>query len=146
MFSANQQANTLERLAAENRADRAPYLAASHGWLANPESYTTGPGQAAMKGTLAGLSSRFGNPIGSPAALEIATNAGLRQWQDAVTGFGNIGVSGADTRATLGTGAATATARGVGDLAEGISDVTNPRPTLADLLRQYRQATGMSLT
>ena len=138
MFSANQQANTLERLAAENRADRAPYLTASQGWLADPESYVAGPGQAAMKGTLAGLSAKYGNPIGSPTAMAISNEAALRDWRDAVTGFGNMGLSGADTRANLGMAGATADANKWTTLAGGVSDIINPRRSLADLLREYK--------
>src|SRR3990167_1913332 len=138
MFSSNQQANTLERLAAENRADRAPYLAASQSWLADPESYVAGPGAAAMKGTLAGLSAKFGNPIGSPTAMAISNEAALRDWRDAVTGFGNMGLSGADTRANLGIGAAQAQGNIYGNLAGGISEIINPPRSLADLLREYK--------
>ena len=138
MFSANQQANTLERLAAENRADRLPYLQASQGYLADPESYVSGPGAAAMKGTLAGLSAKFGNPIGSPTAMAISNEAALRDWRDAVTGFGNMGLSGADTRANLGMAGATADANKWTTLAGGISNVVNPPRSLADLLREYK--------
>jgi hypothetical protein len=138
MYSSNQQANTLERLAAENRADRAPYLEASKGYLANPESYGAGPGKAAMNSTLAALSAKFGNPIGSGTALQLATDAGLRDWRDAVTGFGNMGLSGADTRANLGIGAAGATRDMWGNLAAGVSDIINPKKSLADLLREYK--------
>src|SRR3990167_4525951 len=144
MYSSNQQANTLERLAAENRADRAPYLAASQGWLANPESYVSGPGQAAMKGTLAGLSAKYGNPISSPTALAISSEAALRDWRDAVTGMGNIGVSGADTRANLGMAGAQATGNIWTNLAGGVSDIINPKQSLADLLRQYKLSIGRS--
>jgi hypothetical protein len=139
MYSANQQANTLADLAEKNRLERAPYLSASQGWLANPESYMQGPGAAAMKSTLAGLSSKFGNPIGSPAAMEISNQAALQNWQNAVTGIGNMGLSGADTRANLGVQAAGAQGNVLTNLAGGISNVINPTPTLADLLKQYRQ-------
>jgi len=138
IYSANQQSDTLARLAAENRADRAPYLQASQDWLANPSSYVEGPGQAAMKGTLAGLSAKFGNPIGSPTAMAISSEAALRDWRDAVTGFGNMGLSGADTRANLGVAGAAADASRYTTAAGGLSDIINPRRSLSDLLREYR--------
>jgi hypothetical protein len=138
MYSANQQSGALERLAEQSRADRAPYLQASQGWLANPQSYIEGPGQAALQGTLAGLSAKFGNPIGSGTALQLATGAGLQNWQNAVTGFGNLGLSGEDTRAQLGMGAAQAGADMWGNLGGGISRVVNPPRSLADLMREYR--------
>lgn len=142
MFSANQQANTLERLAQENRADRLPYLQASQGYLADPGSYLAGPGQAAMKGTLARLSATHGNPIGSPTAMAISNEAALRDWRDAVTGFGNMGLSGADTRANLGMAGARATGDIYSNLAGGISDIVNPRRSLADLAREYNLSIG----
>ena len=138
IYSSNQKANTLEKLAAESRADRAPYLQASQGWLANPSSYMQGPGQAAMKGTLAGLSATFGNPIGSGAALQLGNEAALRNWQNAVTGFGNLGLAGEDTRAQLNVGAAQSDADRWSTLAGGVSDILNPRKSTADYLREYK--------
>jgi len=140
MYSANQQANTLADLAEKSRADRAPFLGRANEWLTNPSAYIEGPGQAAMKGTLAGLSAKFGNPIGSGAALQFATDAGLRDWRDAVTGMANLGLSGEDTRARLGIGAAGAEADMWSNLGGGISEIVNPRRSLADLLREYRSA------
>lgn len=144
MFSSNQQANTLERLAAENRADRLPYLQASQGYLADPESYWQGPGQASLDANLRRLSASHGNPISSPTALGIASQAGLMDWRDAITGFGNMGLSGADTRANLGVGAAGAQANMWGNLAGGVSDLINPRKSLADLMREYAITVGGS--
>src|SRR3990167_9790950 len=140
MYSANQQANTLADLAEKSRADLAPFLGRANEWLTNPSAYTEGPGQAAMKGTLAGLSPTFGNPIGSGAALQFATDAGLRDWRDAVTGMANLGLSGEDTRARLGIGAAGAQADMWSNLGGGVSELVNPRRSLADLLREYRSA------
>ena len=142
MFSANQKSNSLERLAAENRADRAPFLGAATNWLNNPEAYWSGPGQASLDANLRRLSASHGNPISSPTALGIASKAGLMDWRDAVTGFGNMGLSGADTRANLGIGAAGAQADIWGNLAGGISDIVNPRRSLADLMRDYSLMVG----
>lgn len=142
MFSANQQARTLGDIAERSRADRAPFLARANEWLVNPEAYGTGPGQAAMKSTLAGLSARYGNPIGSGTALSIATDAGLRDWRNAVTGMANLGLAGEDIRAQLETGAARSKGDIWSNLAGGVSQLINPRQSLADLLREYRLVVG----
>ena len=65
-------------------------------------------------------------------------------WRDAITGFGNMGLSGADTRANLGVGAAGAQANMWGNLAGGVSDLINPRKSLADLMREYAITVGGS--
>ena len=140
MYSAGQQANSLERLAEQARVERAPFLSKANEWLANPQAYAEGPGQAAMKGTLAGLSAKFGNPIGSGAALQYATDAGLRDWRDAVTGMGNLGLAGQDLRANLGVGAAARTGDIYTTLGGGVSRIANPPRSLADLLRDYRSS------
>ena len=137
-YSANQQSNALENIAAQSRADRAPFLGAATNYLNNPSAYIEGPGQAAMKGTLAGLSAKFGNPIGSGAALQFATDAALGDWRNAVTGFANIGLSGEDSRNQLLAGAAGRQGDIYSTIAGGASDLINPRRSLADLAREYR--------
>mgnify|MGYP001593041012 CR=1 FL=1 len=141
-FSANQRSNSLEKLAEQNRAERAPFLGAATNWLNNPEAYWSGPGQASLDANLRRLSASHGNPISSPTALGIASKAGLMDWRDAVTGFGNMGLSGADTRANLGIGAAGAQADIWGNLAGGISDIVNPRRSLADVMKEYSLMVG----
>ena len=91
----------LSEIAEKQRAERAPFLNKSLEWLNNPTAYAEGPGMASMEGVLAGLSSKFGNPIGSGAALSLATQAGLRDWRDAYTGAANIGLAGSDSRARI---------------------------------------------
>ena len=147
MFSANRQANTLQDLLDRTRADRAPFLSKANEWLANPEAYLTGPGASAMKGTLSGLSARFGNPIGSPTALAISNEAGLRDWRNAVTGMANLGLGGEDVRAQLGITGTGVREGALTTLAGGVSEILNPKPSLADLLRQiYGRGTVGSLT
>jgi hypothetical protein len=140
MYSSNKMADTIRGISAENRADRLPYLNASLGYLNDPASYGAGPGMAATKNVLGALGAKFGNPIGSGTALQLATDAGLRDWREAVTGFGNMGLSGADTRARLGVEGAQANADVYSNLAGGISELINPKPrqqTLADLWRSF---------
>lgn len=141
MGASNQQAKTLADIANQNRADRLPYLNKSMEYLNNPEAYGAGPGQAAMKSTLQGLSTR-GNPLGSGTSLQLATDAGLRDWRDAVTGFGNMGLSGSDTRANLGMASANATKDMWSNLAGGVSDLVNPKKSIADWMREYKLITG----
>jgi len=142
MYSSNQNANALRDIANQSRQDRAPFLGKANEWLANPEAYGAGPGRAAVNTTLGALGARFGNPIGSGTALQLATDAGLRDWRSAVTGFGNLGLSGEDTRATLLSGAAGKDADVYSNLAGGVSDLLNPKrtSTLADLYRQYQMS------
>ena len=137
MFSSNQQAKTLADLAEKTRLERAPFLGKANEWLLNPEAYGAGPGRAAMESTLAGLSAQYGNPIGSGTALSIATDAGLRDWRNAVTGMANLGLGGQDLRAHLETGAAGKTGDIWSNLAGGVSRLINAPKSLADLLREY---------
>ena len=136
MLASRQRANSLQGLSDRDFALRAPFYNKSIEYLNNPEAYGAGPGMAATKNTLAALGSRFGNPIGSGTALQLATDAGLRDWRDAVTGFGNMGLAGADTRASLGAQAANANADVWSNLGGGISDIINPKRSfkLSDLL------------
>jgi hypothetical protein len=137
-YSANERERTIRDELGRQRQERSPYLQASQGWLANPNSYLEGPGQAAMGATLQGLSAQHGNPIGSGTALALGNQAGLMNWQNAVTGLGNMGLSGQDTRANLATAGANARGDMWSNVAGGISDITNPRSSAADLMRQYR--------
>ena len=142
MFGANQQANSLERLAEQTRAERAPFLQAGTNWLQNPDAYWQGPGQASLDANLRRLSASHGNPISSPTALGIASQAGLQDWRNAWSTAGNLGLGGQDIRANLGTGAARAEADIWGNLAGGVSDIINPRKSLADLMREYAVTVG----
>src|SRR3990167_253671 len=135
-YASSEQADAIRDLANAARADRAPFLGAATGYLNDPESYYAGPGMASMKGVLQGLSSKFGNPIGSPTALGIATEAGMRDWRDAVTGFGNLGLAGEDTRANLGLSAINADKNVWGGLGAAAGDVFNRPSSLEELMRK----------
>lgn len=134
-LGSSQQASSLQGIADRARADRQPFLNASLGYLNNPDSYFAGPGKSAMDGVLRGLSAKVGNPIGSPTSMGIATEAGLHDWRNAVTGFGNLGLAGQDTRAQLESNAAGAEANIYNALGSGISQVTNPQPSVTDLIK-----------
>ena len=142
MLGSNQQAKSLTDIANQARADRQPFLNQSLGWLANPASYyASEPAQAAMKGVLHGLSVN-GNPANNPTAMASATEAGLRNWQNAVTGFGNIGLAGQDSRSQLLSNAATADRGVTASLASGLGTLTQPQDDLASMLRRL-QMTGL---
>ena len=126
MFAANQQSNSLERLAEQTRAERAPFLNQATGWLNNPDSYWQGPGQASLDANLRRLSASHGNPISSPTALGIASQAGLQDWRNAWSTAGNLGLGGQDIRAGLGAGAAQADANMLSIGGRGLSDILNP--------------------
>ena len=126
MFAANQQSNSLERLAEQTRAERAPFLNQATGWLNNPDSYWQGPGQASLDANLRRLSASHGNPISSPTALGIASQAGLQDWRNAWSTAGNLGLGGQDIRAQLGGGAAQADANMLSIGGRGLSEILNP--------------------
>lgn len=146
-YGSTQTADVMKDLAAKSRADRAPFLATANSWLSNPQAYAEGPGQAALKGTLAGLSAKFGNPIGSGTALQIATETGARNWQDAVSGMANLGLGGENTQATLGMAGANAGQGMWNALQYGADQVLNPEKNdLASLLKKYKGIFGSGST
>jgi hypothetical protein len=116
-----------------------PFYAKSLEYLNNPSAYASGPGQAALQANLRALSVN-GNPADNPALLGIATSSALRDWRDAVTGFGNIGLSGSDTRASLMSGATNADANALNALGYGLGSTLNPPSTIEQLLKQLKGA------
>lgn len=130
----NQQADALRDIAAQSRSDRAPFLSRSLEYLNNPNAYLEGPGKAAGDAVLRGLSVR-GNPAGMPSSMSIASEAALRDWRDATTGFANLGLAGEDVRASALTRAAGADANAFNAVGAGLADVTQPRRrTLAEMM------------
>ena len=136
IFGSKDAADSYRSLSEQSRNDRLPFLNKSLEWLNNPESFYSGPGKAGLDANLRALSATHGNPIGSPTALGIATEAGMRDWRNAVTGFGNIGLSGEDTRMQLGSNAIKADGGVYNALGSGLADLTTPkRSSLEDLLK-----------
>ena len=144
-FFKNQQANTLSGsltdIANQARADRSPFLDYAKSTLAGgPGAYaTTGPGGESLKAVLHKLSAGFGNPVGSPAALGIATDSANRTWGDDWRQAANIGLGG--NYSQLATNAATA---GAGTSGAGFGDaaasVFAPQNSLEQLLKQLKAA------
>jgi hypothetical protein len=138
LYGANELGNNLHDISQQNRTDRAPFLTAATGYLNDPASYFAGPGGAAIDSTLRKLSVT-GNPFGSPFKMEMAADAGMRSWLDAVNGLGGLGTGGEQTTANLAAQAAGANASGLNALGYGISNYLNPPFTLSDYLRMQSQ-------
>lgn len=133
-YGSNEQANRLREIYNDMASKREPYRAKSLEYLNNPQAYAEGPGAATLDATLRRLSVG-GNPVGDPAKLAIANSVALRDWRDAVTGFGNLGLAGEDTRANVAMNSANAANEVYGNLGYGIGALTRPpRRTLADYL------------
>ena len=137
MYSANQMSDTLKGLASQNRAERQPFLSAATNYL-DPNAWIAGPGANFTQGTLQALSGTHGNPAGSPYSQQLATDAAMRNWMGGVNTLGSLGLGGQGIQANLGAQAAGADADVWSTLAGGVSDVVNPRRSLADLLRDYK--------
>ena len=144
-YASNQQADALRGIYDTARGDRAPFLAKANSLLAGgPEAYGAGDGMGSLNATLRALSAQHGNPISSPTALGIATDAGLRNWQNAVSGFGNLGLAGEDTQARLATNAVGADANVWNSLGASAGNIFSPPSTLEQLLKQMKGA-GLGL-
>ena len=138
----NQLSGDLRGIAEQARADRWPFLDYSLNLLkGGPEAYAAGPGAGAVKGILSGLSARAGNPYDNPGSIMRGSAELGGLWQNAVTGFGNIGLAGQDTRSGLLARAAEAgaptTGAGFGD---AMASVFGEKQTLANLLKQLKDS------
>ena len=146
-FRAQQAGNlqdSLTKIADQARADRSPFLDYAKTTLAGgPEAYAAGAGSQALKGVLAKLSARFGNPIGAPAALGIATDSALNNWGNDWRQAANIGLGG--NYSQLATNAATAGAgtsgAGFGDAAASV--FAPQQKSLSDLMKSLN-LTGLA--
>jgi hypothetical protein len=136
-YASGQQADSIRELAEQSRADRAPFLSKSLQYLNDPNSYITGPGSTALDGVLRKLS--VGGGITDPTKLGIATGAAMNDWRNAVTGFGNLGLAGEDTRANLGMSAINADANVWNALGSGADKVLNPQTSMYDQFKRLRQ-------
>ena len=145
VIGANNAANAYGDLSGQLREDRLPFLNQSVDWLNNPQAYFEGPGQAALQGNLRALSI-YGNPAGNPWAIETANEAALRDYRNAVLGFGNLGLGGQGIQAQLGGQEINAETGAWNAVGGGIANMTNPQPTLEQLLAQIRRAGGSSVS
>ena len=113
-------------------------------WLNDPAAYAAGPGKSSLDATLRALSVQ-GNPIGNPGNLAIAGDIANRGWQNAVTGFGNLGLSGQDSRTQLLSSAAGADRGVTTSLASGLGTLTQPDTSLEAILRRLGGGGGYTL-
>jgi len=134
-------ANSLENIATQSRTDRLPFLNTATNWLNNPNAYFEGPGKQSFDATLRALSVN-GNPFGNATSLGIATDAGMKNWQNAVTGFGNLGLSGEDSRNAVMSNAAQAGSGVWGGLGDAAASVLTKPKTLSEMLGELGKATG----
>jgi peptidyl-tRNA hydrolase len=63
----------------------------------------------------------------------------MNDWRNAVTGFGNLGLAGEDTRANLGMSAINADANVWNALGSGADKVLNPQTSMYDQFKRLRQ-------
>ena len=126
IYGSDKYADTLKAIADQSRADRQPFLDKSLEWLNNPAAYTAGPGAAGVDAALRGLSVN-GNPFGSATSLALAGDVANKNWQNAVTGFGNLGLSGSDSRNAMLAGAANANSGKYDAVGYGLENLFNPK-------------------
>ena len=144
VYGSNQQANALTDIANQARADRQPFLNKSLEWLNNPQAYQDTAGKSSLDAVLRGLSVQ-GNPFGSPTNIALAGDIANKNWQNAVTGFGNIGLAGQDSRSQLLSNAATADRGVTASLASGLGSLTQPDNSLEGILRRLQGTNSLNL-
>ena len=134
VYGADQASDAYGDLAGQLRADRLPFLNQSVDWLNDPNAYFEGPGKAALDANLRALSIH-GNPATSPWALGTANEAALKNWQNAVLGFATPGLAGVNTAANVSGKSIDADAGVYNAIGSGIANLTNPQPTILDLIK-----------
>ena len=134
VYGADQASDSYSGLSSEILAKYQPFLDQSLAWMKDPNAYFMGPGKSALDANLAALSVH-GNPATSPWALGTANEAALKNWQQAVLGFGNVGLGGTGAQANLGSQAINADSGVYNALGSGIANLTNPQPTILDLIK-----------
>ena len=146
-WASSNQADALREISDQNRGDRAPYLNQSKEWLTNPEAFYSGPGKGALEANLRALSAKFGNPIDSPTALGIATDAGMKNWMNAVQGLGSIGLGGQGIQSQLQMNAIGSDANVLNALGAGLRDLSRgDEGTLEQVLNKLAQSGNLKLS
>ena len=124
VYGANQQADALTKIAEDARADRQPFLDKSLALLAGgPEAYAAGEGASSLAGVLRGLSVN-GNPFGNATSMALAGDSVNRNYQNALTGYANLGLGGQDSRNQLLASAAGAQSGALDSLGYGLNSLT----------------------
>jgi hypothetical protein len=155
MYGANQQANSLQQLAQQYQNFGAPSRARFNASMSPGFDPMMIPGYSeaiedSMNQAMASLSVENGSPFGNPQGVIKANRKvvsgtampAINEYQrlNANTGFGN------SMNAALGlqSSAIGANANGLNALGYGINALTNPQPSIEELLRQI-QGTGYKL-
>ena len=149
-YGASEQSKALQQLAGKasdyGAASRARFESSmTPGFDPNAIPGYAGALDTASKSILAKLSAVGGNPFGNPGGLIDANKAivsgtalpAIQEYQrmNANTGFGNS----MNSAFTLGSQAIGADANALNAIGYGINQVTNPQPTLADLVKMFSQ-------
>lgn len=138
-YGSNQLQNSLENIANQARADREPYRQKSLEFLNNPAAFYGGPmGQELGRSTANALSANFGNLFDSPTGQATMMQAMLPQYMGTVTSLGNLGLGGQSAIMQAQTNAANAGSNVYNAIGSGISNITNPQPSIMDILRQVQ--------
>ena len=121
----NNASDNYSDLASQILAKHQPFLDQSLAWMKDPNAYFMGPGKSALDANLAALSVH-GNPATSPWALGTANEAALKNWQNAVLGFGNVGLGGTGASANATGKSIDAGSDIYNALGWGLDQITNP--------------------
>ena len=141
-MGASDQSNTLKSIYDQQRADRAPALAAYNNALANPnEFYNSAPAMGSVDAVLRKLSMQ-GNPAGNPGLMSQAAAYNLGGYNNYLSGLAGPAFGGQATQAQLGTNIAQAGGGQMDAIGLGLGRLLNPQPSLADTMKQYGLTIG----
>lgn len=137
MVNGSNQASALTDIANQARADRAPFLNASKGYLSDPNSFFQGPvAQGGLDAIIRKTSTR--GSVSDPAQLGIMNTSLNQNYWNTVNSLGTIGLGG--NIPALQTNAVNAQGNTLTNLAGGVSALVNSPQgnTLEQLLKQYQ--------
>lgn len=142
--SSNQQSNTLQGIYDQQRADRAPALAAYNAALSNPDQfYNSAPAMGATDAVLRKLSMQ-GNPANNPGLLSQAAAYNLGGYNNHLNSLSGAAFGGQGTQAQLGTAMAGAQGGGYEALGAGIRTAfpqSNPYEDYIRMMQSQGQRT-----
>ena len=140
LIGSNNQTNTIQGIYDQQRADRAPALAAYNSALSNPDSwYTSAPAMGAADAAGRALSVG-GNPAANPGAISKLAANQLGGYNQYLSGLSGPAFGGQSTQAQLGTSLAGSQGNLGTILGGGITAATTPTSDLATLLKQLKDS------
>jgi hypothetical protein len=123
-----QTTGSLQDIYNQQRADRAPALAAYNNALANPnEFYNSAPAQGAANAVLSKLSMQ-GNPANNPTSLAQAAAYNLGGYNNYLSGLAGPAFGGQATQAQLGTNIANSQGGGLNAIGYGLGTALSSNP------------------